>query len=184
MIAAIVLTSGSDTQDAAEGASEIGGIATYDQNCRFSGTPIAILDNFQVGTGTATRSENTLATTVGAAADSLVAEIRLLSGGAELPEVAFGADFTGDGFRDDVIPAPRNTTAGAREFRVGFYDVTTLPTGTGFNIDDAANIAIAEENWDRLGLTTGATNADVAPNNRNVQIFVNRASDCWGFRRV
>ena len=172
------MTSGSDTQDAAEGASEIGGIATYDQNCRFSGTPIAILDDFAVGSGTAARPVGLLAGSNMGGSGGMVAGIRLLSGSEELSEVAYGADFTGDGFRDDVIPAPANATP-ANSRRVGFYHTgVAIPNA---NLDNASNIAIAHDDWNRLGLATGA---NVAQNDRDVQIFVNRASDCWDFRRV
>ena len=183
IIAAIVLTSGSDTQDAAEEATNIGGIAVYDEDCRFSGTPIAVLHNFNVGvTGTVARPTGDLTTAMGGSVNTaLRAQIRTVSGANGLSEQAHAADFTGDGIKDDIIP-----TTG---LRVGFYNAATT-MGTGLDITDAANIAIpgtvgtVASQWDELNLTVGANATAVAPNNNRVQIFVNRARDCWGMRRV
>lgn len=173
IIAAIVLSSGDDASDAAEGAANIGGTATYDENCRFSGTPIAVLRDFATGSGTAGRTAGLL-TDGTAGTGSFVASIRLLSGGLELSEAAYGADFTGDGFRDDIIPSPADGTAASR-LRLGLY--ASAPPNLG---EANANIVIGPNTeWDILGLTAGT-----APADNSVQIFVNRARGCWGLRRA
>ena len=189
IIAAIVLTSGSDTAESVEESSNIGGIAVYDERCRFSGTPIAVLHAFSDGgTGAATtgRINGILAAgnVSGASATDrgLIAQIRPVANTNALSEIVHDADFTGDGRKDDVLTADEN--------RVAFYAAAGAVTnaGTGFNLVDAQNIALARDDWDDLGLTNdnitvGDANSVQANSNR-VQLFVNRANDCWGLRRV
>lgn len=174
IIAAIVLTSGSDTQDSAEEATNIGGIATYDANCRFSGTPIAVLHAFDDGSETTLASEARGQSELSAPnvhTTGLVAQIRTVSGAAFLSEQAHGGDFTGDGIRDDRIPTD--------DIHVAFYGSATTPAPT--NIANASNIGLDLGDWSNLGLDTGS---DAGDNDNEVQIFVNRARDCWGIRRV
>ena len=180
MIAAIVLTSGSDTQDATDELGSIGGIAFYDEDCRFSGTPIAVLHAFErqaTGTIVTTRpNDEFVIANVGGV--GLAARIRTVSGADALSELAHDADFTGDGLKDDVIPTD--------DLHVGFFSGAVPAAGANnVNLPGVSNIAIAEDDWDGLNIDTDATGNNAFTNNNNrVQLFVNRARDCWSFRRV
>ena len=171
IIAAIVLTSGSDTQETAEEATNIGGIAVFEADCRFSGTPIAVLHNFAAGTtGTLARGTGELLPANLHNTGGFVAQIRTVSGSEFLSEQAHGADFTGDGIRDDRIPTDSR--------RVGFYDdAQQVPNQNPGNANIALDETLNNNGWNNILGTT-------AQNNNRIQLFVNRASECWGLRRV
>ena len=167
VVAIIVANAGEDAQEGAANATARGTSAVFNEDCGYSGRPIAFINGLTRGSA-ASPSGALGADVFDEAADlnntGFIGNLRLTD---DLSESLHNADFNGDGDIDNVIAANKT---------VGFFGTAAKTIG-----DDDDVVVVPEDGWDNLRITLSA---DMSAFDNRLQLFVNGADTCWGIRRI